>query len=642
MRRSSGHGGGGGGGVGGGVVPAASLAALLCCLVALASGAAAQRPPLPPTYKTLSGDAPLIIAQGGFSGILPDSSQGAYAFGVLASAPDTSSWCNVQLTRDGVGICLRDIDMQNCTTVSMVYPAGQKTYVINGVQKTGWFPMDFNMSELQSVALTSDNYLRPHTSIVTEAHNAGLEVYAADFANDRVIPYNYSYDPLEEYLSFVNSDHYRFSVDGVLSDHPITASEAIGCFVNLNSTKVNHENPLVISHNGASGDFPDCTDLAYRNAINDGADVIDCPIQVTSDGVLVCMSSVNLIDTTNVEQTSFSSLISSVSEIQSTPGIFTFNLTWDDLNSSTLKPKISSPLSSYILTRNPRYTNQGKFMKLSDFLEIGKDKDLFGVMIIIENAAFMASSLGFDIVDKVNTALSDAGYNNQTAKEVMIRSTDSAVLVKLKQQKTKCKLVYTLRPGIGDASPSSLVDMKKFAHAVVVDRTSVFALSGAFIIRKNNLVNNLQSAGLDVYVQVFRNEFVSQPLDYFGDATVEINNYVQLVNASGFITDFPKTVRRYKENSCTRLGNDIPIYMQYIKVGSLAQLAKVPAMAPMPTLNASSVEEPPLPPVASKNTSGGVPTPVTSPNPGSGPSDAHTATVSTSVLLAMVSAALLV
>jgi glycerophosphoryl diester phosphodiesterase len=74
--------------------------------------------------------------------------------------------------------------------------------------------------------VTSDNYLFPHTSIVTEAHNAGLEVYAADFANDRVIPYNYSYDPLEEYLSFINSD--GFSVDGVLSDYPITASEAIG------------------------------------------------------------------------------------------------------------------------------------------------------------------------------------------------------------------------------------------------------------------------------------------------------------------------------------------------------------------------------------------------------------------------------
>ncbi|TVU05251.1 hypothetical protein EJB05_48409 [Eragrostis curvula] len=767
MRRSRGHGGGGGGGRCGGRLPA-SAAALLCCLVALAGGAAAQKAPVPATYKTLSGNAPLVIAQGGFSGIFPDSSKVSYAFAVIASAPDTSSWCNVQLTKDGVGICLRDINMQNCTDVSQAYPARQKRYVVDGVLKTGWFPMDFTMSELrmtqaiysrtpnfdnlypilsvtdlpsivnssplwlnvqhdifyrqhglnmrnyilsirkgvsvdyisspelgflQSIAgrlgrktklvfcfldktstdpstnqtygsllsnltfvktiasgimipktyiwpVTSDNYLLPHTSIVTDAHNAGLEVYAADFANDRVIPYNYSYDPLEEYLSFISSD--GFSVDGVLSDYPITASEAIGCFVNLNSSKVHNENPLVISHNGASGDYPDCTDLAYHNAIIDGANVIDCPVQVTSDGVLVCMSSVNLLDTTNAGQTSFSSRASIVSEIQPTPGIFTFNLTWDDFNSGTLKPKISSPLSLYLYKRNPRYTNLGKFMKLSDFLEIGKDKDLSGVMIIIENAAFLAKSLGIDIVDSVTTALNDAGYNNRTTNEVMIQSKDSAVLVKLKQQKTKCKLVYTLPSDIGDASPSSLVDIKKFASAVVVDKSSVFALSGDFVIKTNNLVKDLQSAGLDVYAQVFRNEFVSQPWDYFSDETVEINNFVQLVNVSGFITDFPKTVARYKKNSCTRLGNDMPNYMQYIQVGSLAQLAQPPAIAPMPTLNASSVEEPPLPPVASKNTSGGAPPPGTTPTPGTGSSDAHSATVSTGRLLAMVFAALLI
>lgn len=83
--------------------------------------------------------------------------------------------------------------------------------------------------------VTSDNYLQPHTSIVTKAHNAGLEVYAADFANDRVIPYNYSYDPVEEYLSFVDSA--GFSVDGVLSDYPITASEAIGKLCSTCRTK---------------------------------------------------------------------------------------------------------------------------------------------------------------------------------------------------------------------------------------------------------------------------------------------------------------------------------------------------------------------------------------------------------------------
>lgn len=94
---------------------------------------------------------------------------------------------------------------------------------------------------------------------------------------------------------------------------------------------------MVISHNGASGDYPDCTDLAYHSAIDDGADVIDCPVQVTSDGVLVCMSSVNLLDTTNVQTTPLATPLCLVPEIQSTPGIFTFNLTWASISSGALK-----------------------------------------------------------------------------------------------------------------------------------------------------------------------------------------------------------------------------------------------------------------------------------------------------------------
>ncbi|KAL6858913.1 hypothetical protein ACP4OV_017915 [Aristida adscensionis] len=770
MRRTGrGHGGGG---------AAASLAVLLCFLVALTGGAvavAAQHPRRPTTYKTLSGEAPLVVAKGGFSGALPDSSQGAYAFALIASAPDTVLWCDVRLTKDGVGVCLRDINMKNCTNVNQAYPGRQKTYIIDGVPTTGWFTFDFNMSEFQSVFLTqaiwsrtdkfdfleypilsvtdlqssvkppsvwlnvqhdivyrqhglnmrnyiisiqkrvlvnyisspelgflqsisarvsrktklvysfldktqidpsinqtygsllrnltfiksiasgiivpksyiwpvtNDNYLLPCTSIVSDAHNAGLEIYASDFANDRTIPYNYSYDPLAEYLNFISDG--GFSVDGVLSEYPITASEAIGCFTNLNSSKTDHGNPLIISHNGASGDFPDCTDLAYNSAISGGADVIDCPVQVTSDGVLVCMSSINLMGTTNVQRTPFSSLASVVTAIQTTPGIFTFNVTWNDINGSTLKPKISTPVSDYYLTRNPRYTNVGKFLKLSDFLAQGKEKNLSGVMIIIENAPFFAESLGIDVVDLVTAALNDAGYNNQSTTEVMIQSKDSAVLVKLKQQKTKCKLVYTLPSGIGDAPASLLADVKKFADAVVVDKESVFAESESFIIRLTSLVKDLQSAGLAVYAQVFRNEFVSQPRDFFSDETVEINNYVQVVNIDGIITDFPKTVRRYKKNSCTALGKDMPNYMQQIDVGSLAQLlngtaAQPPALAPMPALNASSVEEPPLPPVAAKNASGGAPGSTLA--PGAPPSGAHLAAVSTGMLLVMVFAALLI
>lgn len=758
----------GGGGAGRGET-AAFLAATLCGLLLLAGGADAQSIQRPSDYKTLTGDAPLVIAKGGFSGVFPGSSQAAYAFATIASAPDTSWWCDVQLTKDGVGICLGDINMQNSTTIAGVYPARKKTYAVDGAPKAGWFSVDFNMSELLNVSLTqaiwsrtdkfdyygypilsvtdlptlvkqpsvwlnvqhdifyrqhglnmrsyilsvlkrvsvnyisspelgflqsisrrvssktklvyrfpdnipsdpstnqtyssmlsnltlikttaagimvpkiyiwpvtNDNYLLPPKSVVEDAHKAGLEIYASDFANDRIIPYNYSYDPLQEYLSFISDA--GFSVDGVLTEYPITASEAIGCFTKLNDSKVDHGKPLIISHNGASGDYPDCTDLAYHKAINDGADMIDCTLQVTSDGVLICMSSINLLDTTNVQMTSFSSRASVIPDIKSTAGVFTFNLTWDNISDSALKPKISSPLSAYYLERNPKYKNQGKFLKFSDFLEYGKDKDLSGIMVIIENAAFMAKSLGFDIIESVTTALSDAGYSNETTKEVMIQSTDSAVLVKFKQQQTKYKLVYTLPQNIGDASNSSLADVKEFAHAVVIDKSSVFAQSLHFIIKETNLVKDLQSAGLAVYAQVFRNEFVSQPWDFFSDATVEINSYVQTVKVDGLITDFPKTVRRYKRNSCTGMGNDTPVYMQTVNVGDLANLiksqgvpgAQPPAVAPMPVLNASSVEQPPFPPVAPKNAP-----------PGSSPSDAYAAAVSTCSLLVVACVALLI
>uniref|UniRef100_A0A0E0AX94 glycerophosphodiester phosphodiesterase n=1 Tax=Oryza glumipatula TaxID=40148 RepID=A0A0E0AX94_9ORYZ len=759
------------GGGGGGAVR------LWCCglLLMLLSGgggggggAAAQRPP---AYKTLSGKAPLVIAKGGFSGVFPDSSQNAYVFALSSTSGDTTLWCDVQLTKDGVGICLRDLLMNNCTSINQAYPAGEKAYIVNGQRSKGWFPIDYTISSLQITqaiwsrtdkfdfaylpilpvtnvtdfaksssvwlniehdifyrqhglnmtkyilsiskggsvqyisspelgflqsisgrvnrktklvfrfldATSSDpssnqtygyllsnltfiktvasgimvpkeyiwpvtnNYIQPAKSIVRDAHSAGLEIYASDFANDRIIPYNYSYDPLEEYLHFVGSDN--FSVDGVLSEFPLTAAAAIGCFTNLNvSSKTDHGSPLIISHNGASGDYPDCTDLAYQKAVDDGADVIDCSIQMTSDGVPVCMSSINLFDTTNVQRTSFSNRASIFKDIQRTPGIFTFNLTWAEISSSDLRPKISSPESRYYLVRNPVYQNAGNFFRLSDFLTFAKDKDLSGIMIIIKNAVFMANSLGFDVVDSVTKALSDAGYNNQTtkAKEVMIQSEDSAVLVNLKQLETKYKLVYTLPSTIGDASASSLVDVKKFADAVIVDRESIFPESQGFIMKETNLVKDLRSAGLAIYAQVFRNEFVSPPWDFFSDVTVEINSYVQSVNIDGIITDFPKTVRRYKMNSCTGLGVNMPSYMNPAEIGGLAQLlngsqAQPPALAPMPVLNTSDVTEPPFPPAAPKNAPGGAANGST-PAPGASPSGSQAAAVMRAGILPMVTA----
>ncbi|MBA0809793.1 hypothetical protein Gohar_025415 [Gossypium harknessii] len=71
-----------------------------------------------------------------------------------------------------------------------------------------------------------DLYLLPSTSLVLDAHKEGLEVFASDFYNDVPFSFNYSYDPVAEYLQFI--DNGEFSVDGMISDFPITPSAAIG------------------------------------------------------------------------------------------------------------------------------------------------------------------------------------------------------------------------------------------------------------------------------------------------------------------------------------------------------------------------------------------------------------------------------
>ncbi|EOY12180.1 SHV3-like 2, putative isoform 4, partial [Theobroma cacao] len=316
----------------------------------------------------------------------------------------------------------------------------------------------------------SNLYLQPSTSVVLDAHKEGLEVFASDFTNDVPFSFNYSYDPVAEYLQFV--DNGKFSVDGVISDFPITPSAAI--------------------------------------------------IQMTKDGTPICLGSINLIDSTDVAQSSFSNLSKTIPEIMQGSGIFTFDMSWRDILSLTTA--ISSPQSEYKLFRNPKFKNVGKFLTLSEFLAMAKSaSSLQGVLIAIENAAYLAEQ-GFGVTDAVFDALSEAGYDKQTAQKVMIQSSNSSVLMKFKG-KSNYKLVYKVDEDIGGAQQASIDDIKSFASAVVISKDSVFPENNAFLTGVTDVVPRLQAANLSVYVHTFSNEFTSQAWDFFSDATVEVNSF---------------------------------------------------------------------------------------------------------------------
>ncbi|PPD98231.1 hypothetical protein GOBAR_DD04731 [Gossypium barbadense] len=692
-------------------------------------------------WQTLSGKAPSVIAHGGFSGIFADSSFGAYSLALLTSLPDVILWCDVQLTRDGAGICFPDLKLDNNSDVAVVYKDRQKTYLVNGVSTKGWFSIDFTLRELGNVILNQgvysrtnkfdgnsypimtvqetyaqlnpprfwlniqhdafytqhnlsmrsfvlsitrnrnvtidyisspevaflqniapsfrrsatklvfrflgqndvepstnqtygsllknitfiktfafgiivpksyiwpvdkDLYLLPSTSLVLDAHKEGLEVFASDFYNDVPFSFNYSYDPVAEYLQFI--DNGEFSVDGMISDFPITPSAAIDCFAHLGRNASKQVDLLVISSNGASGDYPGCTDMAYSKAIQDGVDVIDCPVQMTMDGTPICLSSINLIDSTTVAQSQFSNLTTTIPQIMLGSGIFSFNLSWSEIK--TLTPIISSPQSQYKLFRNPRFKNAGTFLTLSEFLTIASNaSSLQGVLISIENAPFLLEQ-GFAVTNAVLDALSKAGYGNKTDQKVMIQSSSSSVLMKFKSQ-TNYDLVYKVDEDIGGAQSSTIDDIKSFASAVVISKDSVFPENSAFITSATNVVPRLKAANLSVYVQTFSNEFTSQAWDFFSDPTVEINSFYLGGGINGVITDFPKTSNRYRRNRCLNRLNQIPGYMSPVQPGSLYGLITAPylppAEAPNPFLTEADVNEPPLPPVAAK-------APSTSPN----------------------------
>ncbi|CAH2069572.1 unnamed protein product [Thlaspi arvense] len=673
-------------------------------------------------WLTLNGQEPAVVARGGFSGLFPESSASANDLAISTSSPGLTMLCNLQMTKDGVGICLSDIRLDNATTISTLFPKAQKTYTVNGEDLKGWFALDYsadtifsNVSLVQNIfsrpsifdgqmpvsavedvlgtkppkfwlsvqydtfymehklsaaeylrtlglrgisvisspeigflksigmdagraktklifefkdpeamepttnkkyseilqnlaaikafasgivvpkdyiwPLDTAKYLKPASTIVADAHKAGLEVYASGFANDMQTSFNYSYDPSAEYLQFV--DNGQFSVDGVITDFPPTASQAISCFSHQKGNLPKAGHALVITHNGASGDYPGCTDLAYQKAVDDGADVIDCSVQMSKDGMAFCLDSADLTANTNA-MTTFMSRATSVPEIQPTNAIFSFDLTWAEIQS--LKPQIQSPFSaSGGFQRNPANKNAGKFMTLADFLEFGKAKAVTG------NAAYLASKKGLGIVDAVKSAVTNSTLDKQSTQKVLIQSDDSSVLSSFEAVPPYTR-VLSIGKEIGDAPKPSVEEIKKHADAVNLKRSSLVTISQSFATGKTNVVEEMHKGNISVYVSVLRNEFVSIAFDYFSDPTIELATFIAGNGVDGVITEFPATATRYLRSPCSDLNKNQPYAILPAEAGALLSVAEKeaqpPASAPNPPLDTKDVIDPPLPPVA--------------------------------------------
>lgn len=479
-------------------------------------------------------------------------------------------------------------------------PSTKKTYgeLLKDLKAIKEFAAGILVPKTYIWPVEKDQYLAPSsTSLVKDAHALGLEVYASGFANDIVLSYNYSYDPTAEYLQFMdNSD---FSVDGVLTDFPVTASGAVACMAHSKGKPLpppGKSRPLIITHNGASGMFAGSTDLAYQEAIKDAADIIDCTVQMSKDGTAFCMHSADISSSTTAA-TAFASKASTVHEIQNKSGIFSFDLSWSEI--ATLKPALISPFAQAGLQRNPLAKNAGKLMTLPQFLDLAKASNITGILIEIEHASYLAKR-GIGMVEAVSSALTKAGYDKETKQQVFIQSDDSSVLEAFKKF-TTFRRVLNIEAKISGASKPSVEDIKKFADTVRIHRNSVAQITGYFMTHFTDTVGSLQAANLTVFVGVLKNEFMNLGFDFFADPTIEVATYAFSVVADGIVTDYPATASSYFRSPCSDMKLNLSYSILPAQPGALVNLAApgmlAPAGAPAPLLQPTDVVDPPLPPV---------------------------------------------
>ncbi|MBD2448882.1 phytase [Nostoc sp. FACHB-152] len=143
----------------------------------------------------------------------------------------------------------------------------------------------------------ADKTLTTPTSLVDDAHDAGLLVHPYTFRNEgRYLAADYNGSPQKEFEQFIN-----LGVDGYFTDFPGTGDlvrdQLTGQFVRSpqNPDVLNQQEfetlsgnaPLVIGHRGASGLRPEHTLEAYKLAIAQGADFIEPDLVATKDGRLI-------------------------------------------------------------------------------------------------------------------------------------------------------------------------------------------------------------------------------------------------------------------------------------------------------------------------------------------------------------------
>lgn len=327
--------------------------------------------------------------------------------------------------------------------------------------------------------------------------------------------------------------------------------------------------PLIVAHRGASAYMPQGSLAAYQRAIEQGADYLGMPLQVTKDDILVVHYQANLARSTDIQKhPEFAQRYRSEQvDGQEQRGWFVRDFTLEELKKLRLRP-VSRDFQEGIASMDDVVTLVRKANR--------RGAQAVGIYPEIRHPTYYHAH-GHDPESLLVARLKKLGWNTRTS-HVIVESQEPSSLKRLRSIGGKIPLVQMIRAdGIDYSSgellfqssgakpydwtvsgetrtyadmvqPAGLREIQSYANGIGAWRRFIVPVrstemdvrqdSQAQTVAPTSLITDAHKAGLFVHVWTFGNRSRDLPMNYWGNPRNELRHFYAL-GADGVFVEAP-------------------------------------------------------------------------------------------------------